>query len=97
MSRLFPKPHPEFEALQIELLRAAPPWRNMEIVGQMNAAVRGLAVSDLRVRYPEDPPEEIRWRLAELYLGPEQAAKVYGSLGEVEEAGITGLANSHPS
>lgn len=83
MSKLFPDTHPEFEALQIELLRAASPWRKLEMVWQMNDAVRTLALSGLKARYPDDPPEKIRRRLAEILLGPDLAAKVYGPLEEV--------------
>ena len=87
MTRLFTDTHPEFEALQIELLRSAPSWRKLEMVWQMNAAVRTLALSGLRARYPDDPPEKIRRRLADILLGPDLAAKVYGPLEEVEDAG----------
>jgi hypothetical protein len=87
MSRLFADTHPEMETLQIELLRSAPPWRKLEMVWQLNAAVQALALSGLRGRYPEDSPEKLRRRLADLLLGGETAAKVYGPLGESEHAG----------
>ena len=86
MSTLFPEPHPEFETLQIELLRSAPSCRKLEMVWQMNAAAGTLALSNLKARDPDDPPEKIRQRLAELLLGPDLAAKVCGPLGEVEDA-----------
>ncbi len=57
MYRLFPDTHPRMEALQIELLRNAPAWRKLEMVGQMNATVRLLALSGLKSRYPNDSPE----------------------------------------
>ncbi len=82
MYRLFPDTHPSVEALQIELLRRAPPWRKLEMVGEMNAAVRQLALCGLRKRYPNDSPEKLRRRLADLLLGPELASKVYGALEE---------------
>jgi hypothetical protein len=41
MYRLFPDTHPKFEKLQIELLRSAEPWRKLEMVWEMNAAVSG--------------------------------------------------------
>ena len=80
MYRLFPDTHPRMEALQIELLRNAPPCRKLEMVGQMNAAVRQMALSGLKMRYPDDPPEKLRRRLADLLLGEELANKVYGPL-----------------
>jgi hypothetical protein len=82
MYRLFPDTHPRIEALQIELLRNAPAWRKLEMVGQMNATVRLLAISGLRSRYPNDSQAKLRRRLADLLLGQEIAEKVYGSLEE---------------
>jgi len=82
MYRLFPDTHPRVEALQIELLRNAPAWRKLEMVGQMNATVRLLALSGLRSRYPNDSPARLRRRLADILLGQELADKVYGALEE---------------
>ncbi len=80
MSTLFPDTRPEAERVQIELLRQAPPWRKLHMVGQMNQTVRTLALSGLRQRHPQATPEELRRRLADLLLGPELAARVYGPL-----------------
>ena len=77
---------PEAERVQIDLLRQAPAWHKLHIVGQMNQAVRILALSGLRQRYPQATPEELRRRLADLWLGPELAARVYGPLNEKEMA-----------
>ena len=78
MSALFPDTRPEAEQVLIDLLRQAPTWRKLEMVDQMNQAVRTLALSGLRQRYPRSTPEELRRRLADLLLGPELAARVYG-------------------
>lgn len=86
MYRLFPDTHPRMEALQIELLRNAPAWRKLEMVGQMNATVRLLALSGLKTRYPTDSPAKLRRRLADLLLGEELASKVYGSLDDDGDA-----------
>ncbi len=75
------------ETLQIRLLRQAPPWRKLEMVWQLNAAVQALALSGLMARYPEDSPAKIRCRLAGLLLGEELATRVYGSLESIENAG----------
>ncbi|MFQ6014391.1 MAG: hypothetical protein ACE5NP_02975 [Anaerolineae bacterium] len=80
MSALFPDTRPEAERVQIELLRQAPPWRKLEMVGQMNHMVHTLALSGLRQRYPQATPEELRRRLADLLLGPALAARVYGAV-----------------
>lgn len=89
MSILFPDTDPETERVLLELLRSAPAWRKLEMVGQINEAVRTLALSGLRSHYPNDSPERLRRRLADLLLGPELAAKAFGPLeiGENEHAG----------
>lgn len=83
MSALFPDTRPEAEKVQIELLRQAPIWRKLEMVGQINETVRIMALSGLRWRYPEDTVERLQRRLADLLLGKEMAEKVYGPLVEV--------------
>jgi len=87
MSTLFRDTHPEAEAVLIGLLRLAPPWRRLEMVGQMNAAIRTMMQSGLRARYPKDSPEMIQRRMADLLLGKELALKVYGPLPENRHAG----------
>lgn len=69
---------PEIEALQLNLLRQASAARKLELLAQMNATVRALALSGLRTRHPEDPPDIIKRRLADLILGEALAQKVYG-------------------
>jgi hypothetical protein len=88
MSTLFPDTHPEAERVQIELLRQAPAWRKLEMVGQLNQTVRTLALSGLRQRHPEATPQELRRRLADLLLGPNLAAQVYGPLRLPEQESI---------
>jgi hypothetical protein len=75
---------PEVERLQIERLRQMPPWRKMALVAEMNGTVHALALAGLRQRHPDDSPSQRRRRLADLLLGPELAARVYGPL--LEEA-----------
>jgi hypothetical protein len=62
----------------IGLLRQAPAWRKVHMVAQLNQTVRTLALSGLRARHPEDTPQLLRRRLADLLLGPELAARAYG-------------------
>jgi hypothetical protein len=73
--------HPKMEALQIKLLREAPPWRKMEMLVSLNAAARKLALAGLHRRYPGASPAELRRRLADLLLGEDLARKVYGDPG----------------
>jgi hypothetical protein len=82
MGTLFADTRPEAEEVQIELFRQAPPWRKLEMVGQLNQMVRTLALSGLRQRHPQATPEELHRRLADLLLGPNLAAQVYGPLLE---------------
>jgi len=73
---------PEIERLQIERLRQMPAWRKMALVAEMNRTVRALALAGLRQRHPDDSPRQRQRRLADLLLGPELAARVYGPLLE---------------
>ncbi|MGE5221575.1 MAG: hypothetical protein ACM3PY_04000 [Omnitrophica WOR_2 bacterium] len=86
MSALFSDTRPEAENILIELLKKTPPWRKIEMVGQMNMAVKTVMISGLKDRFPQDPPEVIQRRLADLILGPEMAAKVYGVIEENKNA-----------
>lgn len=85
MSALFPDTSPEAEKVLIELLRKAPAWRKIEMVGQLNRTVRMLALSGLRQRYPRATPAGLRRRLAELTLGRELAERVYGPIAGGDE------------
>ena len=80
MSVLFPDTRPEAEAVLIGLLRQAPPWRKMEMVGELNATARSLALAGLRQRHPDAGEAELRRRLAALLLGGELAERVYGPM-----------------
>jgi hypothetical protein len=82
MTTLSPDTHPEIEKLQIEHLRQMTPWRKMVLVGEMSQTVRVLALTGLRQRHPDDTPAQRQRRLADLLLGPELAARVYGPLQE---------------
>jgi hypothetical protein len=73
---------PVVEKLQIELIRQMPPWKRLYLAGQMIQTVRLLNLSGLRRRYPEASEAELKRRLADLWLGPELAARVYGPLPE---------------
>lgn len=46
----------------------------------MNAGVKTLMVSGLKERNPNDPPDLICKRMADLILGSELALKAYGPL-----------------
>jgi hypothetical protein len=73
---------PQIEQIQIDGLRQMPVWRKLALVGEMNRTVRDLALAGLRQRHPQDTPAQRQRRLADLLLGPELAARVYGPAPE---------------
>ena len=68
--------------IQIELLNRMPTWRKLQLVDDLNRMVKQFALAGLRERHLGDSPELLQRRLADLSLGPELAAKVYGPLPE---------------
>jgi len=78
MTKLFSDTHPKMESLYIELLRQANPTRKMNMLAQLNSAVRLLAITGLRSKYPQATENELRRKLADLLLGEALALKVYG-------------------
>jgi hypothetical protein len=85
MSTLFPDTRPEAEQVLFELLRQAPSWRKLEMLGQLNQMAQTLALSGLRQRHPQATPQELRRRLADLLLGTTLAEQVYGPLAVQEQ------------
>jgi hypothetical protein len=78
MSVLFPDTHPKMEALQIQLWRQSSPTRKMQMLAQLNASARILAMAGLRTKYPQASESELRLKLAVLLLGDKLAPTVYG-------------------
>ena len=72
--------HPDAERVLIELLRHATPARKMALVLDANRTARLLALAGLRERHPGESATRLRRRLADLWLGPDLAAKAYGPL-----------------
>lgn len=70
---------PDAEALLIALLRQAPAWRKFKMVGDLNTTVKQFAVVGIRQRNPDATEEQVRRHLADILLGVELAAKVYGA------------------
>lgn len=69
----------DIENLRIDRLRQMPPWRKLELMGEMGQAVRTLALAGLRQRHPDDTAARRKRRLADLVLGQDLAARVYGT------------------
>lgn len=86
MTAIFSDTHPKMEALQIQLWREASPLRKMNMLAQLNASARMLALTGLRAQYPQAGEAELRRKLADLLLGEELAGKVYGAHGETSHA-----------
>ena len=82
MSGLFSDTDPKMEALQIQLLGQASPTRKMNMLAQLNASARRLALTGLRTRYPQASEAELRRRLAGMLLGEDLARKVYGEISD---------------
>ena len=78
MAPYYDDTNPKIEALQAELLRELPPWRKMEMLAELNAFARELALSGLRRRFPQAGEAEISRRLADLMFGAETARKFFG-------------------
>lgn len=70
--------NPKIEKVLISMIRDVPPWKKGQQVSRMTQACRQLALAGLRDRYPHASEEELRRKLAVLWLGKELAAKVYG-------------------
>ena len=84
MTALFSDTHPKMEALQIQLWREASPLRKMNMLAQLNASARMLALTGLRAQYPQAGEAELRRKLAALILGEDLARKVYGDAAHAE-------------
>ena len=81
MSALFPDTDPKIEAMQIQAWRQASPTRKMNMLAQLNASARRLALTGLRAQYPQASEAELRLKLASLIYGDELAHKAYGEPG----------------
>ena len=62
--------------VQIEILRAMPAWRKLELLADCCESNRALMKAGLRSRFPDADDAEIRRLLLELILGKETAALV---------------------
>lgn len=78
MTALYSDTHPKMEALQIQLWQQASPTKKMNMLAQLNASARMLALTGLRSQYPQATEAELRRKLAGLLLGEELARKVFG-------------------
>jgi hypothetical protein len=85
-AKLFDDTSPAAEAKLIELLRQKSPAEKVRMVNQLNAGLRTVAMSGLRLRFPDAKEAELKRRLADLLLGPELAERVYGKIGNATDS-----------
>ena len=74
---------PEAQKLLIQLHRQMPPWRKLELMGQLNQMARMLALIDIRNKFPTAADTQLKRLLADRLLGPDLAAKAYGPLPDI--------------
>lgn len=62
----------------LEILRAMPAWRRLELVDDACETARHLALAGLRSRHPEAGTTALERMLKDVLLGDDLAARVYG-------------------
>jgi hypothetical protein len=71
MGRLFTDTSQIVEDELIKRLNLVQPWRKLEMVAQMNSAVREMMLAGLHRQYSEDSPDQRRWRLVHSSFDPD--------------------------
>ena len=66
----------EAEQFMFDALRKRSSAEKLQMVSQMNATVRALAMSGLRTRFPEDSELQLKIKLVEQYYGEQIAAEI---------------------
>jgi hypothetical protein len=67
----------KIEQYLVEQYRKMPSWKKMEIVRALILTCQELALVGIRERYPNATEEEIKLRLAALWLNKELMIKLY--------------------
>jgi hypothetical protein len=76
--------HPDIEAMRIEAYRRMTPTQKLEIVCELNKAVRELSLADIRRRHPHADERELMLRLASRTVDPDLLKRAFGWDVEVE-------------
>ena len=66
------------ERAQIEILRALPAWRKLELLADCCETNRTLMLAGLRSRSPDASESEVHRMLMDLLWGEEEAARAWG-------------------
>jgi hypothetical protein len=82
--RLFEDTDEATERRLIKLARNTPLWEKFQQVSDTRETTKRFAMMGLRRRYPQATEEELRKRLAAIFLDREIVVKVYGWDPEVE-------------
>jgi hypothetical protein len=82
---LSPDTPPEIEEILVERYRRMTPQEKIQAVRDLNRSVLLMAVMGIRARHGQDlPDEELRLRLASLWLDRETMIKLHGWDPEVK-------------
>jgi len=63
---------------QIEILKALPAWRKLELLADCCETNRSLMLAGLRSRFPDASQAELQRMLMDLLVGEETAAQIWG-------------------
>ena len=69
---------PDAQQIQIELLRRLSPSQKLALAFELTDTMRNLILADLRHRFPEADPAEIRRRFIARVLSREDVIRAYG-------------------
>jgi hypothetical protein len=76
MGKLFPDTSPEVEEVYIEMIRAMPGWKKIQMVEQLNTRMRTLVMQGLEARHPEASREYLYREWAKILIGPELVQEI---------------------
>ncbi len=68
----------EAEEVLMEGYRRMEPWEKIELMCELSKAAEELALSGIRMRYPDAEEAELRMRLASLRLSPTEMREAFG-------------------
>jgi len=69
---------PAAEQVQLALFRAMSAYRKVELVSELRATARTLALAGLRRRYPAASEAELEWHWRTLTLGEDLTQRAFG-------------------
>jgi hypothetical protein len=70
--------HPAVRKVQFNIYRRMSAEEKVRLIDEMRRIERMLARTGIERRHPELTPEEVEFRLHEMFLGKELAARAYG-------------------